>query len=173
MSERARPGSDDRTAEMPPPPGPYRRGVAPVSARHPRSTDTTVIRPGGPGWPSEAPRQPRLPLSYRMEQLRRGRRWTIAAAVFALACWGIWAMSSLGNLGSPMVTLVLTSLVAVGLFGLARLVGQVVWERRLGRVRRSARGAHLVTAVFLAAVGLAFLRQTEWVVTAWNWLLNQ
>jgi hypothetical protein len=173
MSERARPGADDRTAEMPPQPGPYRRGVAPVSARRPRSTDTTAIRPGGPGWPSEAPRQPRLPLAYRMEQLRRGRRWTINGAIFALVCWGIWALSSLGNLGSPMATLVITALVAVGLFALARLVGRVVWERQLGRVRQSARGAHLVTAVFLVAVGVAFLRQTEWVVTAWNWLINK
>jgi hypothetical protein len=29
-----------------------------------------------------------------------------------------------------------------------------------------------VTGLFLAAVGVAFLRQTEWVVTAWNWVLN-
>lgn len=172
MSERARPGSDDRTAEMHPQPGPYRRGVAPVSAGRRRSTDTTITRPG-PGWLPEAQRQPRLPLAYRMEQLRRGRRWTITGAIFAVVCWGIWAASSLGNLGSPIATLVITSLVAVGLFALARLVGRVVWERQLGRVRRSARGAHLVTAVFLVAVGVAFLRQTEWVVASWNWLINQ
>jgi hypothetical protein len=171
MTERAQAGSD-RGAPMPPQPGPYRRGVAQVGARRPQHTDTTVARPGGTGWPNDSGRQPRLPLAYRMAQLRRGRRWTIAGAVFALVCWGIWAASSLGNLGSPLATLVITSLVAVGLFVLARLVGRVVWERQLGRIRRSARGAHLVTGLFLAAVGVAFLRQTEWVVTAWNWVLN-
>ncbi|MBM0237706.1 hypothetical protein JNW88_12000, partial [Micromonospora sp. ATA32] len=60
--------------------------------------------------------------------------------------------------------------VAVGLFALSRLLGRVIWERQLGRVRRSARGAHLVTAAFLVGVGLAYLQQTEWVVTAWNWV---
>jgi hypothetical protein len=170
MSER-KPWSD-RTPEIPPRPGPYRRGVAHVNPGRPRSTDTTIGRPTGTGWPGDSGREPRLPLAYRMAQLRRGRRWTIAGALFALVCWGIWALSSLGNLGSPMATLVITSLVAVGLFALARLVGRVVWERQLRRVRRSARGAHLVTAAFLVAVGVAFLRQTEWVVTAWNWLIN-
>jgi hypothetical protein len=170
MSEREH--WSNRSPEVPPRPGPYRRGVAHVHPGRPRSTDTTVIRPSGTGWPGDTGRQPRMPLHYRMEQLRRGRRWTIAAAVFAAVCWGIWAVSSLGNLGSPIATLVITSLVAVGLFALARVVGRVVWERQLGRVRRSARGAHLVTGAFLVAVGLAFLRQTEWVVTAWNWLIN-
>ncbi|HEX7744621.1 MAG TPA: hypothetical protein VF462_05090 [Micromonosporaceae bacterium] len=171
MTERARPRAD-QTAEMPPQPSPYRRGVAHVGAGRPRPTDTTVIRESPTGWPGDTGQQARLPLGYRMAQLRRGRQWSTTGAVFALVCWGIWAASSLGNLGSPMATLVITSLVAVGLFALARLVGRLVWERQLGRVRRSARGAHLVTAVFLVAVGVAFLRQTEWVVTAWNWVVN-
>jgi len=33
-----------------------------------------------------------------------------------------------------------------------------------------ARGAHLVTAVFLTGLGIAYLQQTEWVVSAWNWI---
>ena len=63
----------------------------------------------------------------------------------------------------------LTLLVAVGLFALARLLGRLVLERQLGRVRRTARGAHLVTAFFLVGVGVAYLQQTQWVVYAWNW----
>jgi cytochrome c biogenesis protein CcdA len=114
-----------------------------------------------------------MPLAYRMAQLRRGRGWTVFGSFFAAVCWGIWAASSLGSLGSPMVTLVITSLVAVGLFSLARLLGRVFWERQLGRVRRSARIAHLVTGVFLVGVGVAFLRQTDWFVTAWNWVIDQ
>jgi hypothetical protein len=48
-----------------------------------------------------------------------------------------------------------------------------VLERGLGRVRRTARGSHLVTALFLAGVGIADLQQTEWVMTAWNWVSGQ
>jgi hypothetical protein len=40
-------------------------------------------------------------------------------------------------------------------------------------VRRSARGAHLVAALFLVGVGVAHLRQTEWVMTAYHWVANQ
>jgi hypothetical protein len=65
---------------------------------------------------------------------------------------------------------VLTLCVAVGLFALTRTVGRLVLERQLGRVRRSARGAHLLTGLFLAGVGFAYLRQTEWVMDAWNWV---
>jgi hypothetical protein len=168
MTERTGPWADE-TAEMPPRPGGYRRGVAPVNRSGQRRTDPAA-RPADHGWHDVAQRQPRLPLGYRMRQLRRGSRLTFTAMVFALVCWGIWAVSSWGNLGSPLVTLVLTSLVAVGLFALVRLLGRVIWERQLGRTRRSARGAHLATALFLAAVGVAFLRQTEWFVTVWNWV---
>ena len=69
-----------------------------------------------------------------------------------------------------MLVFVTSLLVAVGLFALARLVVRVVLERQLGRVRRTARGAHLVAAVFLVGVGIAHLRQVEWVMTAWNWV---
>lgn len=169
MTERT--GRDDQTAEMSPQPGAYRRGVAHVNRSGPRPAETGAY-PATGSWHETSPPRPRPPLGYRMAQLRRGRQWSIAGAVFALVSWGIWAVSSWGNLGSPMVTLVITSLVAVGLFALARLLGRLVWERQLGRVRRGARGAHLVTAGFLVAVGLAFLRQTEWVVTLWNWLIN-
>jgi hypothetical protein len=170
MTERTGPRAD-QTAEMPPQPNGYRRGIAPVNRSGPRRTDTGA-HPVTHGWHDVTGPRPRLPLGHRMAQLRRGRQWSITGAVFALVCWGIWALSSLGNLGSPLATLVITALVAIGLFALARLLGRLIWERQLGRVRRSARGAHLVTAVFLVAVGLAFLRQTEWVVSVWNWVAS-
>ena len=105
-----------------------------------------------------------------MAQLRRGGEWSAAAGLFAFVCWGIWALSGQGDLSGPLLVLVLSLLVAVGLFALFRLVGRVVLERQLGRVRRSARGAHLATAVFLVGLGVAWLQQTEWVVSAWNWI---
>ena len=47
-----------------------------------------------------------------------------------------------------------------------RLVGHLVLERWLGRTRRTARGSHLVTALFLAGVGVADLQQVQWVMSA-------
>jgi hypothetical protein len=70
----------------------------------------------------------------------------------------------------PALAFVLVLLVAVGVFTLSRVLGMVILERGMGRVRRSAWGAHLATGLFLAAAGLAYLGQTEWVVNAWNWL---
>jgi cytochrome c biogenesis protein CcdA len=63
-------------------------------------------------------------------------------------------------------------LVAGGMFALARLVGRLVLERQFGRVRRTARGAHMVAGIFLVGVGVAHLRQTEWVMTAFNWTVG-
>ena len=51
-------------------------------------------------------------------------------------------------------------------------IGRLVLERQFGRVRRTARGSHIVAAVFLVGVGVAHLRQTEWVMTAFNWIVD-
>ena len=151
----------------------FSRGVAHVKPASPRTEPFTAAHePTGTGWPGEeaAPQQ-RQPLSWHVQQLRRGAEWSGAAALFAFVCWGIWAISSGGDdLLTPVLVFVTSLLVAVGLFALARLVGRVVLERQLGRVRRTARGAHLVAAVFLVGVGIAHLRQVEWVMTAWNWV---
>lgn len=170
MSEQTQPWAE-RTVEMPPGPESFRRGVAPVSAPRPRteSMPVTPHEPAGTGWPVADEEAHRLPPGYHWRQLRKGMHWSVMAGLFAFVCWGIWAISG-GDLTSPVVTFVLTLCVAVGLFALARLVGRVFWERQLGRIRRTARGAHLVTAVFLVGVGVAYLRQTEWVVDLWNWV---
>ena len=47
----------------------------------------------------------------------------------------------------------LSLIVAAGLFALSRVVGRVVLEKQFGRVRRTARGSHLVAALFLVGVG--------------------
>jgi hypothetical protein len=60
--------------------------------------------------------------------------------------------------------------VAGGVFALTRLLGRLILEQRLGRVRRTARGAHALTALFLAGAGLAYLRQVDWVMNAVHWL---
>ncbi|MBQ1071576.1 hypothetical protein KBX06_00115 [Micromonospora sp. C31] len=171
----------ERTVEVPPQPGvgvppqrdAFQRGVASVGqSRTSRTEPFPVVEhePTGTGWPHAS--APRRPLSWHVEQLKRGGEWSAAGALFAFVCWGIWAISGGGNLGGPFLIFLLSLLVAAGLFALARLLGRVVLERQLGRVRRSARGAHLVTAVFLTGLGIAYLQQTEWVVSAWNWITN-
>ena len=68
---------------------------------------------------------------------------------------------------------VLSLIVAAGLFALSRVVGRVILEKQFHRVRRSARGSHLVAALFLVGVGVAHLRQTPWVMDAYNWVVGQ
>jgi hypothetical protein len=148
----------------------FRRGVAPVRSAQPRTRPVEAPHePTGTGWPDEP--DPRLgpPLSA---QLRRGARLTFWAAAFAFTAWGLWLLSGHGDLFTAVVVYAVVLTVAAGLFALSRLLGRLVLERRLGRVRRSARGAHLVASVFLAAVGVGFLRQTGWVLDAWHWMVG-
>ena len=173
----------EQTVKMPPQGAGFRRGTARVNPRSAHPTEPFPEQlPAPTGWsPAEAPipagwspaEPPRPPIGIRFAQLRRGSGWTGIGALFAFVCWGIWAISARGDLTTPAVTFVLTLLVAAGLFTLARLIGRLVWERQLGRVRRTARGAHLVTGLFLVGVGVAHLRQTEWIVSAWNWVFGQ
>jgi hypothetical protein len=176
MADQTQPWAE-RTVDVPPQRDGFRRGVAPVgqytgSPNEPRTDPFPSIpgQPTGAGWPGE-PEQ-RQPMGYQLRQLRSGGEWSAVGGLFAFVCWGIWAISARGNLSSPLMTFVLTLLVAVGIFALSRLLGRVVLERQFGRVRRSARGAHLVTALFLIAVGVAYLQQTSWIVSAWNWVVG-
>jgi hypothetical protein len=169
----------ERTAEMPPQDNPYRRGVAPVSARRAAANPPTLPQPPiaphaptGTGWPGD-PRAVAPPPGEEWRQIKRGRELSLVGGLFAFVCWGIWAISSGGDLRSPIALFLLTLLVAVGLFFLVRLLGKVIWVRQLGRVRRTAKGAHLATGLFLAVVGVAYLRQTEWVMSAWSWIAGR
>lgn len=165
MADQTQPWAE-RTVEQPPQNPGFQRGVAQVTPRN--VPPVAPHEPTGTGWPETLREPARGPATPR--QLRRGGEWSVLGGLFAFVCWGIWAISSRGDLVSPVVTFVLTLLVAAGLFALARLLGRVVLERQLGRVRRSARGAHLIVGVFLVGVGLAYLRQTEWVMDVWNWV---
>ncbi|WP_018908913.1 hypothetical protein [Salinispora arenicola] len=179
MADQTQPWAE-RTVEVPPQPevgvppqrDAFQRGVASVGKPSTRRTKPfpVVEEVTEAGVPDAS--TPRRPMSWHLAQLRPGREWSAGGALFAFVCWGIWAISGGGNLASPLLIFILSLLVAVGLFVLARLVGRVVLEQRLGRVRRGARGAHLVTAVFLVSLGFAWLKQTEWIVSAWNWITN-
>ncbi|GAA0491986.1 hypothetical protein Ade02nite_21850 [Paractinoplanes deccanensis] len=166
-------GHTPPTAPFPKPeeaPSPFSRGRAQVNpqAARPRYAEPEHTNPGWPG--VEAPDRPAL--SWRWSEMRKGGEWTSAAVLFAFVCWGIWTLSGDGDFGTPLIVFLVTLAVAAGLFCLARLVGHLVLERQFGRVRRSSRGSHLVTALFLAGVGVTFLQQTEWVMTAYHWVAD-
>jgi hypothetical protein len=194
MAEQPRPWAE-RTLEVPPqdpwadpptpafppaapgghaPPGvprsPYTRGVAHVT---PRTREFTAEHePTGTGWPGAAAPEDHRPSGARRGQWRRGGEWSSAAALFAFVCWGVSAIANGRSLVTPAITFALILLVAAGLFALSRLVGHVVLERQLRRPRRTARGSHVLTAAFLVGVGVTYLRQTEWVMTAYHWVAH-
>jgi hypothetical protein len=145
----------------------FHRGVAQVNpnrARHAEQYPTAEER-----W--APPEEPRVPYRWDRRVLRRGGGWTWAGLLWAFVCWGIWAVSVRGaDLVVPALAFVLVLLVAAGVFLLSRLVGRAVLERALGRRRRSALGAHLLTGLFLFGAGFAYLGQTQWVVDAWTWV---
>ena len=148
-------------------PGPFSAGRARVNP-HPHAEPNTFHEPTGTGWPGAEVPAPH----HTMRDLRRGGEWTSAAVLFAFVCWGIWAISSSGSVLTAITVLVLSLGVAAGLFALSRLVGRVVLEKQFHRVRRTARGSHLVASLFLIGVGLAFLQQTQWVMDAYRWVLS-
>ncbi len=160
------------TAAFPGDGQPFSRGRAQVNP-HPRTQQFTAEHePTGTGWPGAAPPEQRRPMSWHVRELRRGGEWSSAALLFAFVCWGIWAISSDGDLVTPIIVFILSLFVAAGLFALSRVVGRVVLEKQFHRVRRTARGSHIVAAVFLVGVGLAHLRQTEWVMDAYRWVVG-
>lgn len=151
----------------------FSRGVAPVKPAGPRTQPFTAAHePTGTGWPEPDPATQRRPVAWHLQQLRRGGEWTSAALLFVFVCWGIWAISSGGRMTTAVPVVIVTLLVALGLFALSRLLGRLVLEKHFGRVRRTARGSHLVASAFLVGVGVTTLRQVTWVMTAWNWVIG-
>ncbi|MEV6848677.1 DNA-directed RNA polymerase II [Actinoplanes sp. NPDC051411] len=155
----------------PPPQAPFSQGRAQVSSPQPNRRFADH-EPTGTGWPGTgSPQRPAM--SWRWSELRRGGEWTSAAVLFAFVGWGIMAISNNGSLSTQAIVFVVTLIVAVGVFCLARVVGHLVLERWMGRTRRTARGSHLVTALFLVGVAIADLQQVQWVMDAVHWVTNQ
>lgn len=142
------------------------RGVAAVPAA--RDPEPTIDAPAPAPWPERKPDlRPAPDLSV---VLKRGSEISGVGLVFAFVCWGIWSVASgRSGLTDRFLIFVMVVLIGVGIFLLSRLVGGLLWERLLGRVRRNARGAHIVTAGYLVAAGLGFLGQTPWVAHLWSW----
>jgi hypothetical protein len=154
------------TAPAGPNPPPFMTGRARVDPTPQTQPFTAEHEPTGTGWPgAEVPQRRRS-----LRDLRRGGEWSTAALLFAFVCWGIWAISGGSDFRSAVVIFALSVVVAGGLFALSRWVGRIVLEKQFHRVRRTARGSHLVAALFLVGVGLAHLQQTGWVMNAFNWI---
>jgi serine/threonine protein kinase len=146
--------------------GPPVRGRASVPPPRPPRADTgVIIDPLGAAEPS----RPWQPTNEDPRILKLGWEYSGIGAAFAFVCWGIWAASNGGNLVSPVITFLVVLVVAGGVFALSRLIGRLVLVQRMGRVRRTARGAHAAAGVFLALAGLAYLKQTPWVVEILTW----
>jgi hypothetical protein len=122
--------------------------------------------------PVRVPDPWRRPTAEAPGTLKLGWELSGAGAMFAFICWGIWAASSQGGLDGPLLAFAIVLVVAVGVFAVSRLVGRMVLVQRFGRTRRSARAAHAVTGLFLVVAGLAYLRQTPWVVEVWEWVVG-
>ncbi|GAA2390966.1 serine/threonine protein kinase [Dactylosporangium salmoneum] len=110
------------------------------------------------------------PRGERARQLKIGWEYTGTGAVIAFICWGLWALDSEGSLTGPFIAFLVVLAVAVGVFALTRLLGRLLLEQRLGRPRRSARGAHALTGLFLAAAGIAYLREVSYFVSVYQWV---
>ncbi len=97
----------------------------------------------------------------------RGRAWVRLAVVFAVVCWLIWLaydLVELGSPGEPIRGLPFAAIVAVAVYWLTRLAGylvRVTWDRG---PRRSTLIPNVVTAVFIALCGVAFLSRTPFAV---------
>ena len=155
-----------------PAPSPFSRGRAQVTPRTEQFGHGP--EPTSTGWTPEQSSEPveRKPLSWHIRRLRRGSEWSNAPLIFAFVSWGIWVLSSSGSIVTPVIVFITSLLVAAGVFAMARLAGRLVLERQLGRVRHTARGAHMATGLFLVGVGLAHLQQTEWVMDAVHWVTD-
>ncbi|MFI5916177.1 hypothetical protein [Dactylosporangium sp. NPDC051541] len=145
---------------------PQMRGRAKVIPRSaPEPTGMMDLAPEEDHRPRYTP-----PRGERSRQLKIGWELTGTGAIIAFICWALWALDSEGNLSGPFIAFLVVLGVAVGVFALARLLGRLILEQRLGRPRRSAKGAHALTGLFLAASGFAYLREVGWAVDFYHWV---
>ncbi len=139
-------------------------GRAPVRPKP--APDPTGYTDAAPARPAA---RPRVPVGAQMQVLKRGGGWSWFGGLFVFCCWCIWAFANRGHdLTVPMITFGLVLAIAAGLFALARVVGRYVIERWMSRPRRTARLSHLLVAAYLVAIGVAYLRETPWVLNLVN-----
>jgi serine/threonine protein kinase len=147
------------------PQNPQMRGRAKVVPKPPQPDNTSVTID-----PVEPDRDMyRLPRGERARQLKIGWEYTGTGLFIAFICWGLWAVS-VKSLSGPVIAFVMVLAVAGGVFALTRLLGRLILEQRLNRPRRTAKGAHALTGLFLAGAGVAYLQQVDWIMSAVHWV---
>jgi hypothetical protein len=163
------PEPDPTTREMP---AVFARASVPVSgpARKALREPTAELPVVPLGRQVPRPEGLRAPARPGRRQLSFGWGLTATGFLVAFVGWGVWAASNRGRMAAPLVDFGIVLLVAVGVFVLSRFVGRVVLEAVFHRPRRSARLAHALTGLFLAAVGVNFLARTSWIIDGVNWL---
>ncbi len=114
---------------------------------------------------------------YPVYVFPRGRGWVRLAVVFAVVCWLIWLaydLVELGSPGEPIRGLPLAAFVAVAVYWLTRLAGYLVRVTWDWGPRRSTLVPNVVTAVFIALCGIAFLSRTPFAVgPLWDLLWHE
>jgi serine/threonine protein kinase len=148
------------------PAGTMLRGRAAVVPR-----PTPTVDPTGVALAPQPRRVPKPPVRDQMRVLKLGGGWTWFGVIFAFLCWSVWLVANHSqNLVVPAFAFGVVLLVGAGLFALQRLLGKYLLERWLGRERQTARLSHLGTALYLVAVGIAYLASTPWITSLWHWL---
>jgi serine/threonine protein kinase len=148
------------------PAGTMLRGRAAVVPRPAPTPEPTGVAP-----PAEPRRYPKPPVRDQVRVLRQGGGWSWFGGIFAFVCWSIWFVANRpAKPVVPVFAFAVVLLVGAGLFALQRLLGRYLLERWLGRERRTARLSHMGNALYLCAVGVAYLAETSWVTSLWNWL---
>jgi serine/threonine protein kinase len=140
----------------------------------PRSPSDDVNAGGYTGGGAPAPASPPQPARVRGERrrrLKRGGTWTVIGITFSFICWVVWAASKRASgLYVAPATYLGTLAVAVVVFIVLRLLGQLVIEGWMHRTRRGATGSHIGVAIFLIALGITYLGSTPWVANLFTWL---
>ena len=112
----------------------------------------------------------RAPNRAGMRRLATGKGLSATGLLIAFVGWGVWAAAGRGTIKTPALGFGVVLAVAVGVFLVCRLMGRFFLVRILGRERRTARAAHAVTGLFLAACGFYYLGQTSWVQDGFDFL---
>jgi serine/threonine protein kinase len=144
------------------------RGRASVPPPRPARVDPTGVMVE-----EDAPPPWRIGLREDPQALKRGSEFTVVGAFFAFICWGVWAAAARGRLTVPLISFALVLAVAAGVFMMTRLLGRLILVQRMGRSRHTAKGAHALTGLFLVVSGVAYLRQTQWILDFYTWLSDQ
>jgi hypothetical protein len=110
------------------------------------------------------------PSRASVRQLVDGWGLSALGLLVAFCGWGTWAVAGRGTLVAPIIGFLIVVVTGGGVFLTCRLVGGLVFRPIFKRDRRTARLAHSVTGLFLAAAGLAYLAHTSWIVQGLTWL---